>query len=354
MISKELAEAIIADCKNVTAPNTFIKLEDGMAPVIEVPGRKGGLLFKTNIDNTDHVRDAVMAMCFALTGDTNLPENVDCKVLKDVAVDEETVKNFIEEAGKNGLIPEQLRSVAYTEAVQNYKNGLGRWMGFCLRHYPNYSEGVHPYIVAGYPDEAISEPIKKNAAEQWEALDEASRGQYGSLEIYTKFLAASAVDQLARAIYSLKNGGESISIQLNMPCTLPLNDRVAREQPLFDRVSIFGNLNTLTFSTVELNGYKMLNAVLDMNIAIYDQIMDTLVPMFTFLLAKVADEVGIPPLTVRFQPTILLLRAGEKTISDMEMIIANKVLTQLLEYPDFVPNKRIIDYTSEDLVKKGA
>lgn len=354
MISKELAKAIIADCKNVTTPGTFFKLEDGMAPVIEVPARKDGIVFKGGIENAEHVRDAVMAMCFALTGDTNLPEDVDCKLLKNVAVDEETVKNFIEEAGKNGLIPEQLLSVAYTEAVQNYKNGLGRWMGFCLRHYPNYSEGVHPYIVAGYPDEAISEPIKKNAAEQWEVLDEATRGQYGSLEIYTKFIAASAVDQLARAIYSLKNGGESISIQLNMPCTLPLNDRAAREQPLFDRVSIFGNLNTLTFSKVVLNGREMLNALVDMNTAIYDQIMVTLVPMFTFLLAKVASEVGIPPLTVRFQSSILLIQSGEKTISDMETIISDKAFIQLREYPDFVPNKRIIDYTSEDLVKKGA
>ncbi len=354
MISKELAEAIIADCKNVVAPNTFIKIDGDHVPVINVSVPKGGFTYKYDTEDVAHVRDAVMAMCFALTGDTSLPENLDCKLLKNIAVDEEAVKNFIEVAGKVGLIPEKLLSVAYDETVQNYKNGLGRWVGFCLRHYPNYSEGVHPYIVAGYPDEAISEPIKKNAAEQWEALDEASRGQYGSLEIYTKFLAASAVDQLARAIYSLKNGGETISIQLNMPCTLMLNDRGIREQPLFDRVAAFSRLKTLTFSVIEIAGTGRLTAAVDMDSSRYDEIIETLVPMFTFLLSKVAEEVGLEPLNVRFRTSSLLFASSEKTISDMKNLLTKPAFTRMREYPDFVPNKRIIDYTSEDLVKKGA
>ena len=292
------------------------------------------------------VDSQIMDMCFMMTGDTVLPEGMGSDYLQKFAVDEKTAKDHVDALVSYEVIANEYAAFVFKDLYDSCKRSIGRYAGHLLRHYPAINEGIHPFAVASTAFSSIPENMVKNCADVWEHMSPEDRRQFSdSVETYTKIIYCSAVDQLNRVLVSLKKGGASIRVSLSHPATSPLPDFCDKEQPILDRAAAYGFLDSLHFwvspGTTELTLQVKLTPCEVQTV--YYQVL----PMFSFLLSKVAAECNLIPVSLEIISDLTYHKSNAETKELLTTLVSDNALA-ILPIPDFVPKKSVVNFTVED------
>lgn len=292
----------------------------------------------------------IMDMCFMLTGDTVLPENLGSEYLQTFPVDEKTIKDHVEALISYEVVSEESALIAFNDLRDTFNRSLGRYAGHLMRHYPSIDEGIHPFTVARTEFSCIPKNMVKNCSEIWVHMPHEERGRFSdSVEAYTKFVYCSAVDQLNRAIYSLKEGAASARISLCHPGNLPLPDFSEKEQPILDRVSAYAFLDSLHFWLSP--GTKDLTLQVRLKPCRIQVVYYMVLPMFSFLLSKVAADCGLVPSSLEIVTDLTYIESAADAKELLGTLLTDNAISTM-PIPEYVPNKPAVDFTTEDLQNK--
>lgn len=316
-------------------PNTIIHVHD--APLL-LDGHKYS------------VHKQIMDMCFMLTGDTVLPENIGSEYLQTFPVDETTIRDHVDALISYEVISNEAALLAFNDLRDTFNRSLGRYAGHLMRHYPAINDGVHPFTVASTPLADIPVNMIGNCADIWNHMSPDDRANFSdSIETYSKFVYCSAVDQLNRAMVSLKKGASSARISLSHPANLRLSAHGIKEQPILDRVAAYDYLDSLHFWVTP--GTKNVTLQVKLHPSTIQAVYYQVLPMFSFLLSKVAADCELVPVALEITADLIYIESNQETRDLLTILVSDNACASM-SIPDYVPSKPATDFTAADLINK--
>ena len=300
--------------------------------------------------------DCVSAMLFMCTGSARYPEDMDNDYLRDHSITPEVARDHVEELVELGVVPAAAAEQLLTTVLQDDKTNLGFYFGSMLRYYPLHSESIHPLVTSSVNMKDIPKTVRDHCKVQFEALKESGElGHLTTVEDFTKIAFLSSSDQLAKLYAAIKKGAKYYEVITSHPTAKPIGDRSRHEQPLFERSEILTEVQKLAFevvpSVVDQDKEVLTLTVYCGHIQLLN-FYKAVFPMMSFLLSKIAKDLGMDCESIRFIATGIVFSNNIETAMLYENLKRCGNAYNIFRYPHFVPDTPLTELTIDNFIRK--